>query len=530
MLEGLRGRGQVDRHPPTTTERLYFDTFDGRLHRAGLSLEGSVGAGGRPVRLTLHEAGGPTSTAVASGSAERLFLTDVEPGALHDRLAGVVDVRALLPQARARIRRTTTSLRNREGKIVVRLAFEEAFVLRRGRDPVVLGTRLAVIPVLGYGAALARTIGALESMTGLARPAQTLADEVIEAAGGRPSGVSSKVDVPLRPGMRADDATLALCRRLAEVVDMNLPGTLADLDSEFLHDLRVAIRRTRSLLREMKGVLAVADRDRSRVDLRWVQEVTGPTRDLDVLLLEWPDLAAHAGAHAAADLEPIRAELITRRDAGFRQMRSRLKGQRFAAVWSAWKRTIDRNSQTEDDRQRANGPLAVERLAGRRVGAVYRDMVHEGRQIDDSTPAEVLHDLRKRGKELRYLLELFGPLWPADAVKPMLSIMKGLQDTLGRFQDNQIQATFLRSVGLDLAGETGGPDALLALGLVIQELARDQRVARQTFAERFAVFAAADTEKLVRATFGVDDRPGAGGAKPALPAAAPKASKSGRKR
>ena len=52
---------------------------------------------------------------------------------------------------------------------------------------------------------------------------------------------------------------------------------------------------------------------------------------------------------------------------------------------------------------------------------------------------EALHDLRKRGKELRYLLELFGSPFPTNVVKPMVSTLKDLQEVLGRFQDRAVQ-------------------------------------------------------------------------------------------
>ena len=58
-----------------------------------------------------------------------------------------------------------------------------------------------------------------------------------------------------------------------------------------------------------------------------------------------------------------------------------------------------------------------------------------GKRIDDDSPAADLHELRKVGKELRYLLEFFGGIFDPETVKPMLKALKALQDVLGRFQD-----------------------------------------------------------------------------------------------
>jgi CHAD domain-containing protein len=122
-----------------------------------------------------------------------------------------------------------------------------------------------------------------------------------------------------------------------------------------------------------------------------------------------------------------------------------------------------------------------------------------GRAIQDSSPAEALHDLRKQGKELRYLLELFGGLFEPTTVRPLVRTLKSLQDTLGRHQDRSVQAALVGA----LAAEIGSPDpaTLLAAGALIERLHEDERVARQEFAARFPGFAARDVRRRVRESF-----------------------------
>ena len=87
-----------------------------------------------------------------------------------------------------------------------------------------------------------------------------------------------------------------------------------------------------------------------------------------------------------------------------------------------WAAFLDGLEQLPDaDRPDAARPIGD--VAGARIRKVYRRMVKMGEAIDDDSPAEDYHELRKRGKELRYLLELFGaPLYPAEVVKPMIKI------------------------------------------------------------------------------------------------------------
>jgi CHAD domain-containing protein len=128
-------------------------------------------------------------------------------------------------------------------------------------------------------------------------------------------------------------------------------------------------------------------------------------------------------------------------------------------------------------------------------------MVRDGAAIGEDSPPEALHELRKRGKELRYLLELFGGLFDPEVVKPMVKTLKQLQDVLGDFQDTAVQSELLRDMRDELAAEPDGPAALIALGAVLDALAATQADARAHFGERFAPFAAAEQRALVRDTF-----------------------------
>ena len=80
-----------------------------------------------------------------------------------------------------------------------------------------------------------------------------------------------------------------------------------------------------------------------------------------------------------------------------------------------------------------------------------------GRAIEPSSPAEEYHELRKKGKELRYLLELFGvKLFDEEAVAPLVKSLKALQELLGRHQDREVQIAMLRSSVEEVATLPGG--------------------------------------------------------------------------
>ena len=292
--------------------------------------------------------------------------------------------------------------------------------------------------------------------------------------------MTTKVALTLEPGERAGVAAGAVLRRLADIAEANLPGALAGSDPEHLHDLRVAVRRARSVLRELRGVHRKRARRRLRRELKWVQAATGPVRDLDVQLGEWDSLLEELTADQREALTPLRIRLQARLLEEREEMTAALQSPRFAAALETWRALAD-----DPGGPRADEP--IEGMAGKRIRSVYRRMVRDGRAIGPDTPDEALHELRKRGKELRYLLELFGSLFPREVVKPMVTTLKGLQDVLGRFQDRSVQAGRLRDE----------PEAAAA----VEALLADQARARDEFADRFAAFSDSEQRGLVKRTF-----------------------------
>ena len=109
--------------------------------------------------------------------------------------------------------------------------------------------------------------------------------------------------------------------------------------------------------------------------------------------------------------------------------------------------------------------------------------------------------MRKQGKELRYLLDLFGGLYPQRVVAPALRTLKALQDSLGRYQDRQVQAELIASLGDEVRGRDDGAAALLAMGRLVDRLEQQQAAARAEFAARFAAFAARRRRAEVRGAF-----------------------------
>jgi len=494
--DALAGQLPIVTQRAHVIERTFWDSFDGRVHEAGLALIDNAGG------LTLADA---TTYAEAArgkrpGRSQRLLVDDLPPGALRERLAPLLEMRAVTPIARVRSRLLPVSVLDDEGKTVVRLRVEEASARLDGDTSAPLRPRLHLVGVRGYDDELERVHTLLAGTLGLSEAARPVQDDAVAATGGMPGGVSSKLRVMLRDGQRADSAAVVVLRELLATLEANLPGTLADVDSEFLHDLRVSVRRTRALQRELAGVFPAQPLRRFREDFRELQRITGRTRDLDVQLLEFDELERDLPPTIAPDVAPLRVLLEDHRSAQRRKMVRALRSEPVRELLRGWSAFLDDLPQAgKAGRPDAARPIGD--VAGSRIVKVYKRMVRMGGAIDDASPHEALHDLRKQGKELRYLLEFFSSLYPAEVVKPMVGSLKALQDVLGRFQDREVQAIQLRSLGDEVAALDGGAAALMAMGLLVQRLGDDQRQAREQFAERFERFAASEQRALVKRTF-----------------------------
>jgi CHAD domain-containing protein len=472
--------------------RAYYDTFDGLLHTAGLTAVWEDG------ELALVDSDGERirARAALSKPTKPLFASDLEGGPLCDALRPLIDVRALLPLLEIQFRERPLDVLDDERKTVVRLRVQQPALGRTRLRP-----RVHLSVVRGYDKALARVSGALGRELAFEPAALPLLDEAVLASGGTPGGSSAKIRVRLARTERADRAAAAVLKALLTVIEANLPGTVADLDSEFLHDFRVAVRRTRSVQRELRGVFPVEELGRFRAEFRRLQQATGDARDLDVYVLEFEQMRALVPGSVRPDLEPLLGVLKHRRAAARRRMVRALRAERTAKLLSDWGALLEAlEGLPVEDRPDATAPIAE--LAGMRIAKVYRRMVRMGKAIGPESPSTDYHELRKKGKELRYLLELFGtPLFPGDVVRAMVRVLKGLQDVLGRHQDREIQVTMLRSLGLELSAASDGPAALMAMGMLVERLEADQHDARDAFAARFDEFASRRQRKLVKDTF-----------------------------
>jgi CHAD domain-containing protein len=514
LVSGLIARAPMVRERTLVVDRTIYDTFDWRLRRRGTVLE-------HDVELTGPE-GGPSTRAepwlvwraIDTGEVVGRLRVDEVPrfawelpaGPTTDRIAAVIDVRALLRLVTIRSEQVVLGVVDADEKTEARIVIDRPRVVASDGaahvERSVLTTTVDVQPVRGYDRAAERVAGLLAAQVVLRPIPGDLVDEALETVGLAAGSYNSKLSLHLAPSLTADEAFREVLATLFDTMLANEGGTRSNIDSEFLHDFRVAVRRTRSVLGFASGVIDPLLRDELRAGFKWLGDITTPTRDLDVYLLDFGATTGSLPGVRRRDLEPLRRFLAERQRRAHLDLVVALDSPRYAelvARYGAWLHApAPPPSSTTPDADRPARDVAAER-----TWKAYRKLVKDGRQIRPDSPPVRLHDLRKDAKKLRYALECFGSLFDADDIAASVRELKGVQDVLGAFQDCEVQKGSLEGFGREMIDEQGASQTptLLAMGALVEQLDEREQRAREQFVDHFARFDAKPVRRRFRRLF-----------------------------
>ena len=285
----------------------------------------------------------------------------------------------------------------------------------------------------------------------------------------------------------------AVLAELADTIVANWQGTVEQLDPEFLHDLRVAVRRTRTVLAEGKKVLPPAIVEQAEERFGWLGAVTGPARDLDVQLINWAtDTNALAGDVVAA-LEPVHVLLERRSESAHDDADARPR------IGRGHRADDHRGNVVARARARRSSGIDGDRPLGKvvtkRIARAHANLIKRGRLIRPDTPPEQVHDLRKDAKRLRYLLECFAGLLDDAPRKAFVRRLKAFQDNLGEHHDAAVHVAALRAISHELHLGGASSETMLAIGQLIAQLDQRRIATRLEFAKHFAAYDTKATQR-----------------------------------
>jgi len=220
-----------------------------------------------------------------------------------------------------------------------------------------------------------------------------------------------------------------------------LEAVRADDDPEAVHDMRVAIRRLRSVLVVAEPYFARKPFRRASRRVRALARALGQVRDADVLLGHLRERYMTVADDERIGIEGL-IDMIEADRAGARDD--------LDPVLDEW---------DEDGPSAAEFQRFLAKTKSRSGKARERDLIGvvAARALDDELDmyadcatildeeggdAEAFHTLRIAGKKLRYTIELFAPVLGEDA-EDLLTTLKTLQGLLGELHDRDVLVDLL---------------------------------------------------------------------------------------
>lgn len=394
----------------------YHDTPGRSLGRAGITLRRRVENGtslwqlklpraGAGERVELEEPGGPSGP---PPQLARLLVAHTRHGRLE-------------PVATLRTRRTGVRVEE-QGREIADVTVDEVTILQ-AENGVGSFTELEV-ELIGGGAKpdLERLGRALRDAGGLESSGKPKLMRVLDLPVPTPPARSAPPHEHLRYALEAQ----------LDALEAHDPGVRLGGDPEDLHQLRVATRRARALIRATRPLLG----DRLTAlgeELKLLAGLLGAVRDLDVLLERLrPEVAC-------LDTERDQGEEVLAAFAAERTMHrnvliAAMETPRYMALLDAFRAAIDEL-----------GPVDATSSADEIAGRALRKLRRVADALPTATSDEELHGLRVAAKRARYAAELAALGGNPKAARAIKAFTK-LQDVIGRHQDAVVAEEHLRRV------------------------------------------------------------------------------------
>lgn len=292
----------------------------------------------------------------------------------------------------------------------------------------------ARLSLAGPPAAVAEAVLALAAELPLLPPRAALAEDGRALSRGESTRPARLGAPQLQDAPTVEDALAATIDHLTGVLIWFAPIAEAGQDPTGVHQMRVACRRLRSALRAFRPAADGAALRRFDAEIRDLAAVLGPARDWDVWL-------GGLGAELVDTLPDdkrigrlLRAAQA-KRQAAYAALRATLAGAPFRAM--IWHGTLLAERRPWRDEHPEGAPLRAEALAEFAAGVVekrWKKLVEAGTDIGE-LPDEEFHELRLDGKRMRYVAELFAPLWARKRGRRFLKLLASVQEEFGLAND-----------------------------------------------------------------------------------------------
>ena len=263
--------------------------------------------------------------------------------------------------------------------------------------------------------------------------------------------------------------------------------TVADAgsDPEGVHQMRVALRRLRTICALFRRDIPSPSFQAVSSEARWLMQQLGPTRDWDV----FAETTVARLVTAAPDLDfgGLREAIEQQRKSSYGALRTVLADPRCSRFLLSLGHVVERRGWRNEIDSEALAVLSqpMPTLADKILARLHRKALKRGAHFGQLN-TEAQHDLRIDVKKLRYTTEFFLPLYATYApAKRYVERLARLQVSLGHACDIANSRILLDAIRQD-----DRPELRLAIGAVAGWQARDQIAVAKTLRKRWRRFKA----------------------------------------
>jgi CHAD domain-containing protein len=434
------------------------------------------------------------------------FVWEFPEGELRKGLDRFIRIRRLVPVARLWVQEQVVELLNEAEKTVFR--FAATALLEDRKDAAEPFYRLCHFrPLKGYEAEagravdILRTLGAKEISEG---PLALLFHEL----GSSPRRYTLRPSFDLRSDLPVRETARRIIHRILAIARENESGIKEDIDTEFLHDYRICMRKIRSVLSLLQGIYPEEKTTELKELFARYCDATNKLRDLDVYLLARGEYTRVLPEVLRPALQEVFHDFAGQRRRAFRKVVRELSSPDYRSAIERIERFFSAPAdlpETEVSRAPA-GPLIAKRIYRR-----YKRILKIERALGSDTPDEVLHKVRIHCKKLRYLIEFFSELLPAGETEQIEKQLRRLQTCLGVFNDCSVQQRALLEYWKRKRQTNGNLESLaLSIGGLIAVLNHDQQEERNRFHDTLDDFCSPQIARAVKAVYLNSTRLGSG--------------------
>ena len=465
---------------PVRNVDIYLDTFDWLLLKNKLGLRFRISNGTATYTLKSIE---PIKNGIAKRMETEVLIdepvdvpTRVPVKPIRKLVDGIIFPRKLLEQIQIRTDRRRYRVLTPEGA-EIELAFDTSGFSLRGLHKPRHAHRLHELEAEirnGSGAALEALSSLLASKFNY--PASTASKMEVAIERFKITIPSKKPPEKLRVRLddRLDVAVQKILTYQIHRFQEQLPGIQRDIDTEFVHQARVATRRMRSALRLFRGAIPEGTATYLQGELKWLGRLLGGVRDLDVFLLNLSRFKQQIEHFPAKKKQAFENWIEKRRRAPLKALWRGLESPRY--------KQFDRRMMQFCQRPlplRPRAPLAmkpVREVAPVIITEKLDAVIQQSRALLANPKLKQYHLLRIQMKRLRYACEFVAPAYDG-GLDSLIDRAVEIQDCLGELQDTVFTRKFIDGLFEDWKGKLVEPDLLFILGEIYQfqgEIARER--------------------------------------------------------